>query len=46
MYDYVKEMIPSDVPVSRGKEVYLRFFVDSDRAGEQFTGRSRNRFVI
>jgi hypothetical protein len=30
MYGYVKEMIPSDAPVPRGKEVDLRLFVDSD----------------
>jgi hypothetical protein len=46
MYGYVKEMIPSDAPVPRGKEVDLRFFVDSDHAGEQFTRRSRTGFVI
>jgi hypothetical protein len=27
-------------PIPRGKEVYLRLFVDSDHAGEQFTRRS------
>jgi hypothetical protein len=31
----------SDAPVSRGKEVDLRLFVDSDHAGEKFTRRSR-----
>jgi hypothetical protein len=46
MYGDVKEMTPSDAPVSRGKEVDLRLFVDSDHAGEQFTRRSRNVFVI
>jgi hypothetical protein len=39
-------MIPSDAPVPRGKEVYLRLFVDSDHAGEQFTRCSRTGFVI
>jgi hypothetical protein len=39
MYGDVKEMIPSDATVSGGKEVDLRFFVDSDHAGEQFTRR-------
>jgi hypothetical protein len=33
-------------PVSGGKEVDLRLFVDSDHAGEQFTRRSRTWFVI
>jgi hypothetical protein len=46
MYGDVKEMIPSDAPVSRGKEVDLRLFVDSDHSGEQFTRHSRNGFVI
>jgi hypothetical protein len=36
MYGDVKEMIPSDAPVSRGKDVDLRLFVDSDHAGEPF----------
>jgi hypothetical protein len=46
MYGDVKEIIPSDAPVSRGKGVDLRLFVDSDHAGEQFTRRSRTGFVI
>jgi hypothetical protein len=46
MYGDVKEMIPSDAPIPRGKEVDLRLFVDSDHAGEQFTRRSRTGFVI
>jgi hypothetical protein len=46
MYGDVKEVIPSDAPVSRGKEFDLRLFVDSDHAVEQFTCRSRTGFVI
>jgi hypothetical protein len=46
MYGDVKEMIPSDAPIPRGKEVDLRLFVDSYHAGEQFTRRSRTGFVI
>jgi hypothetical protein len=46
MYGDVKEIIPSDDPVSRGKEVGLRLFVDSDHDGDQFTRRPRTRFVI
>jgi hypothetical protein len=46
MYGGVKEMIPYYAPVSRGKEVDLRLFVDSDHNGEQFTRRSRTGFVI
>jgi hypothetical protein len=44
MYCYVKETIPSDAPVPRGKEVDLRLFVDSDHAYEKFTRRSRTGF--
>jgi hypothetical protein len=39
-------MIPSDDPFTRGKEVDLRLFVDSDHAGEQFKRRSSTGFVI
>jgi hypothetical protein len=46
IYGDVKEIIPSDIPVSRRKEVDLRLFVDSDHAGEKFTRRSRTGFVI
>jgi hypothetical protein len=46
MYGDVKEMIPSDAPIPRVKEVDLRLFVDSDHTGEQFTRRSRTGFVI
>jgi hypothetical protein len=46
MYGDVKEMIPSDAPVSREKEVDLRLFVDSDHSGEQFTRRSRTGSII
>jgi hypothetical protein len=42
----VKEMIPTDALVPRGKEVDLRLFVDSDHAGEKFKRRSRTGFVI
>jgi hypothetical protein len=46
MYGDVKDMLPSDAPIPRGKEVDLRFFVYSDHAGEKFTRRSRTGFVI
>jgi hypothetical protein len=46
MYGDVKEMVPSDDPVPRGKQVDLRLFVDSDHAGDPFTRCSRNGFVI
>jgi hypothetical protein len=46
MYGDVKEAIPPNAPVTRGKEIELRLFVDSDHAGEHFTVRSRTGFVI
>jgi hypothetical protein len=46
MDGYVKDMIPSDAPVPRGKEVDFHLFADSDHAGEKFTGRLRTGFVI
>jgi hypothetical protein len=46
MYGGVKEMVPSDAPFPRGKEVDLRLFVYSDHAGEWFARRSRTGFVI
>jgi hypothetical protein len=46
MYGDVKEMIPPDASVPRGKEVNLRLFVDSDHASEQITRRSRTGYVI
>jgi hypothetical protein len=46
MYGDVKEMITSDSPVSRGKEVDMCLFVDTDRAGEKFTRCPRTGFVI
>jgi hypothetical protein len=45
MYGDVKQIIPSDAPIPRGKEVDLRLFVDYDYAVEQFTRRSRTGFV-
>jgi predicted nicotinamide N-methyase len=38
-FGVVNEMIPSDAPVHRVKEVYLHLFVNSDHSGEQFTRR-------
>jgi hypothetical protein len=46
MYGDVKEAIPPNAPATRGKEIYIRLFVDSDHAGEHFTRRSRTGFVI
>jgi hypothetical protein len=45
MYGDVKEMIPSDAPVPRGKELDLCLFVDSDHAGEKFKRSSRTGFA-
>jgi hypothetical protein len=46
MYGDVKEMIPPHAHVPHGKEVDLRLCVDSDRACEKFTRRSRTVYVI
>jgi hypothetical protein len=46
MYGDVKEMTPSDAPIPRGKDFFLRLFADSDHAGEQFTRRSTTGVVI
>jgi hypothetical protein len=46
MYGDVKEAIPPNAPVARGKAIDLRLFVDSDHAGEQLTRCSRTGFVI
>jgi hypothetical protein len=46
MYGDVKEIIPSEAHVPRGKEVELRLFVDYDHAGAKFTRWSRTGFVI
>jgi hypothetical protein len=46
MYGDVKETIPSDAPIPRGKEVDMRLLVDSDHYGEQFTRRSSTLCVI
>jgi hypothetical protein len=46
MYGDIKEAITPNSPVTRGKEIDLRLFVDSDHAGEHTTRRSRKGFVI
>jgi hypothetical protein len=46
MYGEVNELVTSDAPVPRGKEVELFLFVDSDHAGHHFTRRLRTGFVI
>jgi hypothetical protein len=46
MYGDVNEAIPPNAPVTRGKSIDLRLFVDSDHAGEHFMRRSRTGFVI
>jgi hypothetical protein len=45
-YGDVEEAIPTDAPESRGKEVDLRLYVDSDHAGEKLTRRSRTGYFI
>jgi hypothetical protein len=46
MWGDVKEAVPPNAPVKRGKAIDLRLFVDSEHAGENFTRRSRTGFVI
>jgi hypothetical protein len=46
MYRDVKEAIPPNTPVTRGKAIDLRLFVDSDHVGEHFTRRSKTGFAI
>jgi hypothetical protein len=46
MYGDVKNEIPPNAPVTRGKAIDLHLFVDSDHAGEHCTRRSRTGFVI
>ena len=45
-YGDVKEAVPPNAPVPRGKEVDIRLFVDSDHAGDRATRRSRTGFLI
>jgi hypothetical protein len=45
-YGDVKEPIPPNAPKSRGRDVILRLFVDSDHAGEELTRRSRTGFIL
>jgi hypothetical protein len=46
MYGDFKEAIPPNTPVTRGKSIGLRLFVDSDHTVEHFTRRSRIGFLI
>jgi hypothetical protein len=45
-YGDVKEAIPVDLPPSRGNEVDLRMYTDSNHAGDQRTRRSRTGYFI
>ena len=45
-YGEAKEAIPPNAPESRGKDVDLRMFIDSDHAGDKVTRRSRTGFMI
>ena len=46
LYGGVEEVIPPNDPKLRGEEVYLRFYVNSDHAGEDLTRRLRTGFFI
>jgi hypothetical protein len=37
-YGDAKGALPPNAPEPRGKEIDLRLYVDSDHAGEEFTG--------
>ena len=41
-----QEELPPDIPKPRGKGMDMRVYVDSDHAGDTFTRRFRNDFVI
>ena len=45
-YRDVKEAVPPNAPKAKGKEVYLRLYVNSDHSGEELTRRSRTGFFI
>ena len=45
-YPHAKEAIPGNAPEPRGKDVDLRFFVDSDHAGDTVTRRSRTCLFV
>eukprot|EP00978_Attheya_sp_CCMP212_P012643 scaffold31629_cov68-Attheya_sp.AAC.1 len=45
-YGDVKEVVPTNAPPSRGKEVDIWLYCDSDHAGEGLTRRSRSVFFI
>ena len=44
-YGEVKEAIPTNAPIPRGKSVVMRLFVDADHAGNMLTRRSRTGYV-
>ena len=45
-YGDVQESLPPNAPATRGKDVDLRMYVDSDHAGDQVTRRSRTGYFI
>ena len=45
-YGNITEAIPPNAPKSRGKEIDLRLFCDSDHAGDKLRRRSRSGFLI
>ena len=44
-YGDIKEAIPPNAPEPRGKSVVIRYFVDSDHAGNLVTRRSRTGYI-
>ena len=45
-YGNVKEVIPPNMPETRGKDVDFRIYVDSYHAGDKSTSRSRTGLLI
>ena len=42
----LKEEVPTNLPTPLGQGFVMRFFVDSDHAGDQITRRSRTGFLV
>jgi hypothetical protein len=45
-YNNVKEALPPNAPIPRGKPIDMRLYVDADHAGDRITRRSRTGFFI
>ena len=45
-YGNVKEALPPNAPLPRGKEIDLRMYVDSNHVGDHSNSRSRTGFFV